>query len=139
MLKIRNYKSTDYKELAENLKEAGLFDEIWDSEENVSGMIKSNPESVLVAEKDGKVVGSVFLVNQGPKLLYLFRLVVKKEYRGKGIATKLIEKAEGIAKKNGARELGMYVDSSNQELHKFYGKRSFKKSKSTYFYMWKEI
>lgn len=139
MLLIRKYKEGDYKQVEENLREAGLFDETWDSEKNVNGMVAKDPGSIIVAEEAEKVVGSVFLVYQGPKLVYLFRLVVKKEYRGKGIASKLIEKAYEIAKNNGVEEIGMYVDSSNKDLHEFYGKRDFKRSKSTYYYMWKDI
>jgi len=115
MLKVKNYKASDYSELAANLKEADLFDEVWDSEENVKGTVKNYPESVIVAEENGKVVGSAFLVNQDPKLMYFFRLVVSNEYHSKGIATKLIEKATEIAKKNGVKELGMYVDSSKEK------------------------
>jgi ribosomal protein S18 acetylase RimI-like enzyme len=138
MVKIRFYKKEDYPDVSQILKEADLFDSIWDSEENLSGMIAKDPETILVATEDDNVVGNVFLMYYGPKLQYLFRLAVKKEFRQKGIATRLIEEAMKMAVKRKANEVGMYVDASNLNLQSFYKKRGFKKSKSSYFYMWKE-
>ncbi|KKP79816.1 MAG: hypothetical protein UR81_C0040G0003 [Candidatus Levybacteria bacterium GW2011_GWB1_35_5] len=34
------------------LKEADLYDDVWDSEENLIGMINKDPRSILVAEEN---------------------------------------------------------------------------------------
>ena len=139
MIKLRNYKVDDYSRVKEILKEAKLFDSVWDSAENINGKINNNPESILVAVENGEIVGIVIIVDYGPKLKYLFRLVVKKELRGRGTATKLIEFATKYSKQKGASEVGLYVDADNKNLTSFYAKRGFKKSKSKYYYMWLDL
>ena len=138
MAEVRKFKDADYECVIAILKEAQLFDDIWESEDNVKGMILKDPESVLVAVEKDKVVGNIFIVAYGPKLHYLFRLAVKKEYRKRGIGTSLIQEALKVVEKRGVSEVGMYVDAENTQLHSFYEKRGFKKSKNSYFYMWRE-
>ena len=141
MVKFRNYQTSDYSSVKENLQEAEMYDERWDSEDNLAGMIARDPESVIVAYERNAVVGHLVIVPYGVKITYLFRLVVKKNYRNQGIASLLIKRAEGIAKKRGAREIGFYVDTQKSTLHSFYKKRGFGTSRKlqTYMYMWKEL
>lgn len=140
MIKIRNYKKTDYSQVASILKEANLFDELWDSKDNLSGMVDKNPESIIVAEDNNNfVVGNLFIVPYGTKIAYLFRLAVRKNYRKQGIASALIQHAQTIAKRKDFSEVGFYVDSHDQELQAFYKKREFQISKKSYFYMWREL
>jgi ribosomal protein S18 acetylase RimI-like enzyme len=138
-MKTRNYTNDDYPEIVTILKDSDLFDEVWDSEDNLKSFISKNPQSILVAEEQGKVVGNIIIIPYGKKVSYLFRLAVKKEYRKQGIASSLIEKAEEIVGQVGTTELGLYVDSGNINLQEFYKKRGFKISPKTYYYMWKEL
>lgn len=138
-MKIRNYANQDYFQVTSILKEVNLFDEVWDSEDNLKSMIEKDSNSILVAEINGKIVGNLLIVPYGGKVAYLFRLAVKKEFRQQGIATKLIKKAEEIIKQSGVLEFGLYVDSGNLSLHDFYKERGFKISPATYYYMWKEL
>jgi len=141
MIKLRNYQPSDYSSVKENLQEADMYDDVWDSEDNLAGMINKDPESVIVAYERNTVVGHLVIVSYGIKMTYLFRLVVKKIYRNQGIASQLMTHAEEIAKKRGAREIGLYVDAQNNTLHSFYTKRGFGTSRKqrTYMYMWKEL
>jgi hypothetical protein len=43
MIKLRNYKKTDYLSVKAILQEANLFNDVWDSEENLAGMVKKTP------------------------------------------------------------------------------------------------
>lgn len=138
-MKIRNYTNDDYREVTSILKDSDLFDEVWDSEDNLKSLVANNPESILVAEDQGKIIGTVFIIPYGEKVSYLFRLAVKQAYRKQGIASTLIEKAEEIVGQVGTTELGLYVDSGNMNLHAFYKKRGFNISPKTYHYMWKEL
>jgi len=74
MYKIRTYKETDYLDIEMNLKEAGLFNEVWDSKKNLAGIIKNFPEGIIVAtdgkesaendkndKKSEEVIGSAFI------------------------------------------------------------------------------
>lgn len=138
-MKIRNYDNRDYPEVVSILKDSDLFDDVWDSEDNLKSMTVKNPQSILVAEDGGKVIGNIFIIHYGKKVSYLFRLAVRKEVREKGIGSALIKKAEEVIKQRGATEVGLYVDSGNLNLQDFYKKRSFKISPKTYYYMWKEL
>jgi ribosomal protein S18 acetylase RimI-like enzyme len=135
-MKIRYYATSDYLEVRSLLQEAGLFDEIWDSEENIKGIAKNG--SALLAEDNGQILGCIFVVPYGTKVSYLFRLAVKKEQRKKGIGSQLLDKAEQIIKSGKNEEVGLYVDSDNKTLQQFYKKRGYKTSGKPYFYMWKE-
>ena len=141
MIKLRNYQKSDYLLVKKILQEAKLFDETWDSKENFAGMTAKAPETIIVAVDKNKVVGNMLLIPYGPKVIYLFRLAVKQEYQGRGIASQLIEKAEKIARKNGVTELGLYLNSKDSKLKEFYHKRKFKMAKKplTYNYMWKDL
>lgn len=138
-VKIRNYTDTDYTDIVEILKEADLFDAVWDSQANLNSITKSNPHSILVAVEQDKVIGNIIIVTYGKKVSYLFRLAVKKEYRRQGIGSALIKKAEEIIKQNGTGEAGLYVDSGNFDLQEYYRKRDFNISPKTYYYMWKDL
>lgn len=139
MFKIRNYKKSDYLKVKNILLDADMFDEVWDSEENFSGMIKKDPESIIVAVDGNRIQGQLLIVPYGVTIHYLFRLAVKKEYRRKGIAESLINYAINIAKKRNVIEVGLYVNARNKKLQEYYKKRGFNVSKNQYFYMWREI
>jgi ribosomal protein S18 acetylase RimI-like enzyme len=138
-MKIRNYNNSDYLEVSSILKDSDLFDDVWDSEDNLKSMIAKSPQSILVAEDQGKIIGNIFIISYGQKVSYLFRLAVKKEFRKQGVATALIKKAEETVSQGGSKELGLYVDSGNINLQEFYEKRGFKISSKTYYYVWKEL
>lgn len=136
MVKIRFYKKTDYLAVKAILQEADLFDEVWDGEENLAGM-----KLILVAEENKQIVGNIFIMPYGPKVAYLFRLAVKKEYRNQGVATRLLKEAEAIGKKRGFKEIALLVDKDNSDLHDFYYKREYKTSekKHAYYCFWKQL
>lgn len=138
-MNIRNYNNNDYPEVISILKDSDLFDEVWDSKENLNSIINKNPQSIQVIEEKGKVIGNIFIISYGKKVSYLFRLAVKKEFREKGVGSALIKKAEEIIKQQGATEVGFYVDSKNINLQEYYIKRGFKISPKSYYYMWKEL
>ncbi|MEK9179653.1 MAG: GNAT family N-acetyltransferase [Patescibacteria group bacterium] len=136
---VKNYSDNDYTSIKNILQEAQLFDETWDSPENLFGMIKQHKDAVLIAVVGKNIVGVVYLIPFGPKFIQLFRLAVKKEYRNLGIATKLLNKAHEVAKKRGVLETGLFVESVKSDLQSFYKKRGFGGSKKEYVFMWKAI
>jgi ribosomal protein S18 acetylase RimI-like enzyme len=136
-LLIRNYiHSKDFNTVKDNLIEAGMFDEVWEDEKRLELRSKFKPDSMIVAELGDKVVGSVFLADDFYP--YVFRLVVKKDNRGKGIGTKLLEEAIKRLKAHGHTEIDVLVNEKSKELKKWYKKLGFK-GKNTYRALWKEI
>lgn len=140
MITIKPYLKEHYNGIEKVLKEAGSFDDLWDSEKNVAGMITRDKESVLVALDGDRIVGVLYIIFFGTQVADIFRLAVRKEYRKQGIASSLIEQAELLLKNKGIKEIGMYVDTVKIKLHEFYKKRNYRSSTGKeYIYMWKKI
>jgi ribosomal protein S18 acetylase RimI-like enzyme len=135
MIKIRKYRENDYSSLKKLLTESGLFDGTWESEENLSGM-----NSILAVDEE-KVIGNVFVVPYGAKVVIIFRLAVDKNYRNRGVATMLLDYVSDMFKNSGGKEIGLFVDSDKVDLKQFYAKRGFNGSTtgSKFVVMWKPL
>lgn len=91
----------------------------------------------LVAYQDKKVVSSLTLFinqslakNQRPFALIEY-VVTSPECRGKGIATKLLEKAETIAQKSNCYKMMLITGQKNEYVHKLYKNFGFKSEGKT--------
>jgi ribosomal protein S18 acetylase RimI-like enzyme len=58
--------------------------------------------------------------------LFISNIAIFEEYRGKGIATKLLDKAEEIAIDKGLNKLSLYVETDNLHAKRVYEQRGFK-------------
>jgi len=134
---IRRYKAKDYQAVKINLTDGDLFDPVWDSQENLNEKIRRNPESILVAEQSGQVIGSVYILEDGWGA-FIFRLSVQKAYRNQGIGTELLEASEKILKNKGIKEVSIFVEDSNDDLKGYYTKRSYN-STGNYRCMYKKL
>ena len=125
MVKVRGYTDNDYEDLRQNLQDAGLNNINWDSREILQKKIEAAPDSILVAEDDGKVVGNVYLV-EDPWNSFIFRLSVREDYRDKGIGTLLMQEAEARLKSKGVSRVSVLVrDSELERLTGFYGDHGY--------------
>ena len=138
-IRIRTYQTTDYPTVKAILEEADMSDPTWDSENNYASMIQKDPSSVLVALVDNNIVGIIIIDFHGNELSFLYRLAVKKEYRKRGIGTKLLEEAEKIVKERGGKEVAFFVDANNEELQEYYAKKGYTTSGNKFICMWKSI
>ena len=60
---------------------------------------------------------------------FISNLAVFEEYRGKGIALKLLQNAEKMAIDKGINKLSLYVESDNQHAKRIYKKFGFQEVK----------
>lgn len=134
---IRNYKIEDYNTVKEILEEGQLYDATWDNEKQLEKRITNKPDSILVSIVDSNVVGCVYIVDD--VFPFIFRLVVKKQYRERGIGTMLINEAIKILKDHGHNEISLFADNNNEELKNWYLKLGFKKSTISWVGFWKKI
>ena len=88
----------------------------------------------LVAERDGRVVGHLFLeFREAPVFVraelrayaYVSELFVRAEARGAGVGTALMGEAERIAAARGFRRLIIEVLAGNAVAEEFYARRGF--------------
>jgi ribosomal protein S18 acetylase RimI-like enzyme len=115
-MKIRLYEDEDQDDLLNVLEEGlkvqetyaaeinppendGFFQEEW--EEHLSGL-KENPEEWSVYEKNGRIVGLLwlrFLPDELGPYATVREIIVTSEFRNLGIGTQLLDHAEDLARK----------------------------------------
>ena len=82
------------------------------------------PLKFLVAEANGKIVGST-IVNNRRKFGYISTVMVHPDYRRKGIATRLVTDALGYIQRRKMARAVLHVDSTNETAKSLYSKLGF--------------
>ncbi|MFQ5531470.1 MAG: GNAT family N-acetyltransferase [Candidatus Nanoarchaeia archaeon] len=93
---------------------------------------------MLVATVDGQVVGNVYLV-QDIWNSFIFRLAVRKNFRGRGIGSKLMEESERLLKEKGVKDVALFVESGDEELVDYYKRRGYISMDKLHQCMYKEL
>jgi GNAT superfamily N-acetyltransferase len=87
-------------------------------------------ESIIVAEMDSRVVGTIELAKAYKSRFGFFgvlrRFVVSPSYRGTGIGRTLLKFALEEANRMGCNAVELSVDPDNSKPHKFYESQGFK-------------
>ncbi len=83
-----------------------------DSREGIEKYLKRNPTTSFVAEQDGRIVGVIMAGHDGRRG-YIYHTAVLLEYRGQGIAEKLVEHAIAALDKEGISKAALVVFKSN--------------------------
>ena len=81
----------------------------------------------LIAEENGEIAGFILAeISKERKSSFLTDLFVKKEYRGTGLAKKLMSDHEKLCKRYGIKEVQCIVQIKNKAMLKFMRKVSWK-------------
>jgi ribosomal protein S18 acetylase RimI-like enzyme len=124
MIEIRPYQNKDYQALEKILKDTELFEEEIDSPEIWGRQIEHDPESILVATEEDRVVGGVFAIYQ-PWASFIFHLCVEPVSQDQGLGSRLMQEAEKRLKAKGASSAAIYVYTGNERLLDFYKHRGW--------------
>jgi len=100
---------------------AKLYYDDMDGETLLDRMIKRDPESIIICEDEGQVIGSAYFIDMGFAAMF-WRLNVIPDYRKKGIAEKIIEEAKKFAKKRGFTQVHFTVHEEQERLISWYQK-----------------
>ena len=104
--------------------------------EKFMAALTDQKKAFLVAEKGAKVVGVlecfVDEVSETPQrnpltTVFIHEVIVEEAYRGRGIGTLLMERAEQWAKNKGVAEIRLNVWGFNDEVEKWYRSLGYEK------------
>ncbi len=121
---LRSYKTSDFTQVLQLLKEANLYFEACDNREMINAKSFDDPESIVVAEIGDLVVGCMFVVFE-PWAHLIYHMAVDSNFRNKGIGTALMQYAEDLIKERGGEYITGYVMSENVDALRMYERRGY--------------
>ncbi len=97
-----------------------------DTPEQIARKIERDPDLFLVAEMDGRVIGSVLGGSDGRRGL-VYHLAVDESYRQRGIGAALMEELEARLSRKGCLRCYLLVTKENRQAMRFYSRRGWER------------
>ena len=124
-MKVRNYSDRDFQQAEELIRQSGMYNKLLDAPEffrnNLKKKSEMDPDSIIVAEEHGKIIGIVIFVYD-PLRCILLTIAVDKEHRNKGVGDILWQVTEQRIRARGAEEIIGLVPEQKSELLDLYRK-----------------
>ena len=89
--------------------------------------IKPKFERCWIAEMDGEVVGSIFLVRMSPKVSKLRLLIIHPKARGQGLGRRLTRTCMAFARRAGYKKMVLWTQSHLAAARAIYQAEGFRK------------
>ena len=127
MIRIRDFRfPEDYEEVYDLWENAGSGIHLRrsDEPEEIAKKMQRDPDLFLLAEIDGRIVGSVMGGFDGRRGM-MYHMAVAKSFRHKGIGTTLMEALERRLKEKGCIRYYLLVAKDNTEVVDFYQERGW--------------
>ena len=109
---VRPGRLEEIPEILELWREAGSVPSVSDDPASLERLLATNENALLVAEADGRVVGTIIAGWDGWRANF-YRLAVRPSARRRGIALRLVAEAERRFAAKGARRLSAIVMSEH--------------------------
>jgi ribosomal protein S18 acetylase RimI-like enzyme len=97
-----------------------------DSKKSIQRFLEKNPALCFIAETSDEIIGTIMAGDDGRRG-HIYHLMVKQEYRNKGIGKKLLERVEQTLKKEGIRKIFLVAFKKNRTGNKFWDANGYKK------------
>ena len=140
MIKIRNYNLSDYPSIESLYRErstfGGHFDEARDSASRLDSLVKIKPDSILVAEEDGLILGTVTLF-EDTRAAWLYRFAVQKEKEFE-VSQLLWNSIKDVARQRGHTQVIVYAPVGDEGFRDRYIKLGFNKG-DDYTAYWRDL
>lgn len=127
MIYIREFRyPQDYpavRDLWEGM-EKGVYVGRSDTPQEIEKKILRDPDLFLVAEEDGRIIGSVIGGYDGRRGL-LYHLAVARDFRHRGLGGLLLDEVEVRLRDKGCLKCYLMVALDNPDVERFYQKRGW--------------
>ena len=121
---IRKASDNDIIELLK-LEQSGFGSDSF-KKSQLQRLVSNSTSTILIDEESDKIVGSIIILHRIKcKNDRIYSLVVLPEFRGKGVANKLIASAESLAKSKGKSAITLEVREDNPSALSLYKKLGF--------------
>ena len=132
---IRNFKIEDYEKTMElwKLTELPYKPLGRDRKERIKKEIEKDINLFLVAEIEGKIVGTVLATHDGRKG-WINRLAVHPDYRKKGLATKLVKYAEDWLSSQGIEIIACLIEEGNEPSMRLFKKLGYREHRDIIYF-----
>ncbi|MCA1726333.1 MAG: GNAT family N-acetyltransferase [Actinobacteria bacterium] len=135
---VRTVHHKDAGPIRDLLGELGYPQELDDVHSRLRALAGERTTKVFVAEDGADVVGVAvvhwfeLLEKPGP-FARLIALVVSRSYRGTGVGRRLVEAAEGVARRSGCLGIEVTTAARRREAQGFYEQMGFATGESRYY------
>ncbi len=121
MIRIREFTLDDYESIYELWSNAGPGIGLGrsDTREEVAKKLQRDPDLFLVAESDGKIVGTVIGGFDGRRGI-IYHLAVDQAYRGDGLGKSLMQEIERRLAAKGCLRSYLLVKHEAEQVQSFY-------------------
>lgn len=128
-MEVRSYTPEDYPQIEKLYKDSstfgGQFDEARDTKERLDTLVSKKPESILVVEEEGVIVGTVTLFEDG-RSAWLYRCAILSDYEREA-SQLLVAKAKDILRSWGHEQVLVYAPAGDEHFEKRYIRTGFSK------------
>lgn len=100
-----------------------------DTPNEIQKKLTRDPDLFLVAEEDGKIIGTVIGGYDGRRGL-IYHLAVHALFRGRGIGSRLMDELESRLRAKGCIRCYLLVTTDNEEAMHYYEKRGWERMTS---------
>ena len=96
----------------------------YDTPEEIERKISRDPDLFILAEENGRIIGSVMGGYDGRRGL-LYHLAVAASHRQRGVGSQLLDEIESRLRAKGCMKCYLMVTPKNEEAELFYQKRGW--------------